>query len=170
MTPLMQFVAETPQDPIWLRTLATVLPIVGSIVIAVISAPKLIERFRQKKAEREANHPPADSPAVQVAVAATERAATDPIVRLFIDDLHQRLNLAHEEAAELHRLRAVDAGTIARLTAEIADKEERLDTCEQELANKTTQNRSLIRRLEELKRELDTTRRKLAECLEGKQP
>lgn len=169
MTPLMQFVAETPQDPIWLRTLATVLPIVGSIVIAVISAPKLIERFRQKKAEREANHPP-DSPAVQVAVAATERAATDPIVRLFIDDLHQRLNLAHEEAAELHRLRAVDAGTIARLTTEIADKEERLDACERELTNKTTQNRSLIRRLEELKRELDTTRRKLAECLEGKQP
>lgn len=167
---LMLFAAETPPDPIWLRTLATVLPVVATIAVALVTGPKLVERMRERRNGRDEPDliPPREGPGVPapVVVAATERASTDPIIRLFIDDLHARLSLAHEEAAELHRLRAVDAGTIARLTTEIGDKEDRLRDCERQLADKNIQNRQLIRRLEELKRELDATRRKLAICIE----
>jgi hypothetical protein len=45
-----------------------------------------------------------------------------------------------------------------------------LQQLEQELADKTRDNRHLKRRLEEYKVELEQTRRKLAICLEGKQP
>ena len=161
-------------DPIWLRTLATVLPVAGSIIVAILGVPKLIEMRDQRRAEKAdpASKPaPLQGPGVpdQVAVAATERASADPIIRLFIEDLHERLSAAHEEAAELHTQRAVDAGTIARLAAEIADKEERLQECEVDIANFRTQNRALIGRLEELKREIEVTRRKLTICMEGYQ-
>lgn len=172
------FAAEIPQDPTWLRLLATVLPVVGTILVALLTGPRLLERVREKRAERTTQSgaspttivPPIDGPGVPtpVTVAVTEKASLDPVLRLFIDDLHTRLSMAHEEAAELHRLRAVDAGTIARLTAEIADKEERLVECESELTEKRTQSRSLMRRLEELKEELDATRRRLAICKEMK--
>lgn len=170
---MLQYAAETQLDPIWLRTLGTVLPIVGTIAVAVLTGPKLLERHRERRAERDSSTPnplpPAEGPGIPtpVAVAATEKASVDPVLALFIDDLHKRLSLAHGEAAELHRLRAVDAGTIATLTAEISDKEERLQECERELAEKRVQARSLMRRLEELKAELETTRRKLAICMEG---
>lgn len=106
----------------------------------------------------------------QITVAAAEKASTDPILQLFIDDLHQRLSMAHEEVAELHRMRTTDAGTIATLTAELAEKERRLQECESELRDKNHQNRSLLNRLEELKSELESTRRRLAVCMEGYQP
>lgn len=100
-------------------------------------------------------------------VAATEVASTDPILKLFIDDLHQRLSAAHEDAARLHQFRAVDAATMARLTTELADKESRLARVEEELRNKTTQNAALRRQVHQISRELETTRSQLASCVEG---
>jgi hypothetical protein len=172
VTQLLQYAEGTPPDPIWLRTLATVLPVVGTILVALLTGPTILERLRERKREKNDVTPPPEWPGVPtpVAVAAAERASVDPVLRLFIDDLHQRLNLAHGEAAELHRLRAADAGTIARLTTELADRDTRLQQLEQELADKTRDNRHLKRRLEEYKVELEQTRRKLAICLEGKQP
>lgn len=170
---LLPYAAETQTDPIWLRTLATVLPFVGTVLVAILTGPKLISWVKNHRNPPEVveQHIPPQGPGVPapVALAATERASTDPIIRLFIDDLHTRLSLAHEEAAELHRLRATDAATIARLTTEIADKEERLQQCEQELSERKVHNRQLMRRLEELKLELESTRRKLAICMEGYQ-
>lgn len=157
--------AETPQDPIWLRTLSTVLPVLGAIVVAILGGQKVLERRREKKAI----DPPAD-PRDSVAVAAVEKSSTDPILRLFIEDLHKRLSEAHTEAAQLHQLRAVDAGTIARLSAELADKEARLYEVERDLETKTTQNRVLRGRLEQLKKELESTRHQLAVCIEGYDP
>lgn len=164
MTLLMQYAAETPPDPLWLRTLATVLPVVATIVTAVIATPKVIERLRERRREREEHAPQPEGPGVPpvVAVAAAERAGTDPIIRLFIEDLHQRLNLAHSEAAELHTLRATDAATIARLTTEISDREARLAECERELATTSTSERAVRRRLEQIRIELADTRRELA--------
>lgn len=161
--------AETQLDPIWLRTLSTVLPVVGAILVAVIGAPKALEAYRKRRDGHTSDNDPPTLTGVpaQVAVAATEKVSGDPILRLFIEDLHHRLSLAHEEAAELHRLRAVDAGTIATLTAELSDKEERLGECEVELESKGTQNRALIGRLETLKEELEVTQRKLSICMEG---
>lgn len=175
MTLLMLYAADVPVDPIWLRTLATVLPVVSAVVVAVLTGPKLIERLRERRQEKAAPPPlipPPEGPGIPtvVTVAAVDRASTDPIIRLFIDDLHQRLNLAHAEAAELHRLKAIDAGTIATLTSEIADKEARLNACELELSHTSVQNRQLISRLEQLKFDLESTQRKLAICLEGKRP
>lgn len=170
---------EAPPDPIWLRTLATVLPVIGTMVVGIVAAPWVVEKVRahnrtnrDQSPERSTHALPVDTggpglPA-PVTLAANERASADPILRLFIDDLHQRLSMAHEEAAQLHTQRAGDAATIARLGAEIADKEERLRDCEQELEEKTTQNRALRRRLEELKHDLEATRRRLAICLEDK--
>lgn len=102
-----------------------------------------------------------------VTIAATERASADPILRLFIEDLHERLSQAHTETAALHIQRAGDAATIARLGAEIADINERLQGCQQELHTKGEQNRYLRQKLNETQRELEITRRKLAVCLEG---
>jgi len=158
---------ETPPDPIWLRTLSTVLPVAGAIAVAALTGQKVVERFREKK---ERDTPPPADPAESVAVVAVERSSTDPILRLFIEDLHNRLSEAHTEAAQLHQFRAVDAGTIARLSAELTDKEERLSEVEQELERKTTQNRVLRGRLEQLNHELESTRHQLALCLEGSDP
>lgn len=163
----MLFMLEAPQDPIWLRTLSTVLPVAGAILVAWIGTPRLLEALRNRRdGLAESERPPLVGVPPQIAVAAAETAATDPILKLFIDDLHTRLSLAHQEIAELHRLRAVDAGTVATLTAELSDKEERLQECEAEVGETKGRNRMLLRRLEELKHELETTQRKLAICME----
>lgn len=159
--------AEQPLDPLWLRTLSTVLPVVGAILVALLGAPKFFEAIRKRRSGRLEDKSPLVGVPSSVAVAATEKASTDPILKLFIDDLHTRLSLAHHEMSELHRLRSVDAGTIATLTTELADREERLRECESDLEGKKTQNRSLMRRLEELKKEVEATQRKLSICMEG---
>lgn len=163
----MQFIADTQPDPIWLRTLSTVLPVLGTIVVAILTGQKVLEKRREKKADEAP--PPSDPPSAptQVAVVATEKASSDPILRLFIEDLHTRLSMAHEEAAKLHQLRAVDAGTIARLSAEIADKEDRLREVEELAGNSANENRELRRKVQRLTLELEETRRQLAICTEG---
>lgn len=161
---ILQFAAETPPDPTWLRLLATVFPVVGTIVVAFLTGPKILEKHRERRDAR-ANGDPVPAPVAANAVT----ASTDPIVRLFIEDLHERLSAAHEDAARLHQLRAVDAGTIARLSGELNDKEQRLSTIERELATKTTQNRVLRSQLEDIGRELEATRKQLAICIEGYQ-
>lgn len=164
---------EATTDPLWLRTLTSLLPVVSGIVIAAIGAPHLWKAFQTRRSSQtNPEIPPQEGPGVppQVAVAVTETASNDPILRLFIDDLHSRLSTAHQEAAQLHQLRAVDAGTIARLTTELADKENRLQECESELLDSSTQNRALIGRLNQLKNDLELTQRKLQICREGRFP
>lgn len=102
-------------------------------------------------------------------IAATERASADPILRLFIEDLHERLSQAHAETAALHTQRAGDAASIARLGAEIADISERLADCQAELHTKGEQNRYLRQKLTEVQRDLEVTRRRLVVCLEGRE-
>lgn len=170
VTLVMLYALEAPQDPIWLRTLSTVLPVAGTILVAWIGAPRLLEALRKRRDGVTEERAPLVGVPPQVTVAATETAANDPILKLFVDDLHTRLSLAHNEMAELHRLRAVDAGTIATLTAELADKEERLHEFEVEMESTKTLNSSLRGRLEELKQELEITHRKLSICVEGYGP
>lgn len=169
MTHLWQYAAETPPEPIWLRTLAIVLPVAGTVTVAILTGPKIVGRIRERqKARREGTDPSEDSPAIaaQVAVAATEQAVGNPILRLFIDDLHQRLSSAHEEAARLHGLRAVDAATIARLTEELAHTEGELTRIITDANGKVHQNKELRTRLRQLRRELEETRAQLRDCYE----
>lgn len=165
---------ETPPDPIWLRTLATVLPVVGTVLVALVAAPWLVGKYRGRGGQggeptpaEPMGSPPALGIPSPVSIAATERAALDPVIRLFIEDLHERLSAAHQEAAELHTLRAGDAATIARLTAELADKEVRLRDLEEEYETTKVQANHFRSRLEQLKQELEMTQRKLAICVEG---
>lgn len=168
--------AEPVMDPIWLRTLATTLPFLGPIVVGLIAAPWVADKLKNKNREAAQTAVPATTESegskglpAPVAIEATERAQADPLLRLLIEDLHERLSAAHQEAAHLHAEKASDAATIARLTAEIDDQEERYRSLLAELNDKTTQLRAVRGRLEELKVELEQTRRKLQICMEGYQ-
>lgn len=170
----LQFLSEAQPDPIWLRTLATVLPVVGTIIVATVAAPSVVEKLKQRNAPPQPSPEPTPTlpngaPGIppSVTISATEKAAADPIIRLFIEDLHERLSMAHNEAANLHTLRAADAATIARLTAELAEKESRLGEIEQELNSAQDQNREFRARLRALKEELEATQLKLELCVEG---
>jgi chromosome segregation ATPase len=167
MTLSLQFAAETPPDPIWLRTLATVLPVVGTVVVGMLTAPKILERLRERKAAKAAGTNPAEASLEtdqKIAEIATEQAISNPILRLFIDDLHTRLSQANAEAAKLHEIRAGDAATIARLTAQLGDKQDRLVKIEQQARDKTARVRDLVRLVRQLKSELEETRAQLHDC------
>jgi hypothetical protein len=164
--------AEVPEDPIWLRTLATLLPFLGPIVVGLIAAPWLAERVRNGKAD--------DAPTIDtspgttalpapVAQEATARAQADPLLRLLIEDLHNRLNEAHREAATFHTRRAEDAVLIARLTAEIDELQERYQRALVDLDEQRQTVRTTRSRLREIQTELEQTRRRLQICMEGYQ-
>lgn len=167
MTLWLQFAAEPPQDPIWLRTLATVLPVAGTIVVAILTGPKILARMKEKR-EAKANGTSTAETSIHtdaaIAAAATEQTINNPILRLFIDDLHTRLSKAHEEMANLHNVRASDAATIARLTEELGSTTDRVAELTQAAEQHAERARELIRRVKALRLELRETRDQLRDC------
>lgn len=171
MTLWLQFAGELPPDPIWLRTLATVLPVAGTVAVAILTAPKIIERVKERREAKRTGRDPSEANAAtdqQIAEIATEQAIHNPILRLFIDDLHTRLSVANAEAAKLHEIRAADAATIARLTEQLGDKQDRLVVLESEARQRTTKVRDLIKLVRQLKAELEETRAQLRDCYREK--
>lgn len=173
---ILNSAAEPPPDPTWLRALATLLPFLGPVVVALIAAPWVVDRLRGRKGvdsqheapkEQEPAVPPGSPLPGPLITEAHTRAEADPLLRLLIEDLHNRLSEAHRDAAMMHNARAEDAAQIARLTAELDDQEQRYRQVLAELDDKSTQLRLIRPRLEELKRELEATKRKLAICMEG---
>lgn len=135
-----------------------------------------MDRVRGRKGIHSQHEAPkAQEPAVppgsplpgQLITEAHTRAEADPLLRLLIEDLHNRLSEAHHDAAQMHNARAQDAAQIARLTAELDDQEQRYRQVLSELDDKSAQLRLIKPRLEEVKRELEVTRRKLHICMEG---
>lgn len=167
---------QPPEDPLWLRTMATILPFLGPVVVGLIAAPWLAEKWKDNKHKN--NTPtPGGTPVVTggglpapVALEAVQRAQVDPLLTLFIQDLHGRLSAAHDELAVAHTQRVADATTIAALTAEVEDQSERYQECMAELEKKDALVRLIRPQLEQLKFELEQTRRKLAICMEGYVP
>lgn len=161
------------EDPIWLRTLATLLPFLGPIVVGLIAAPWLAERVRTKRSNGATTiaHTPANGEAqglpAPVAIEATQRAQSDPLLRMLIEDLHDRLDQAHQEAAQFHGQQATDAAMIARLTAEIDELQERYQRVLTDLDESRESVRATRGRLLEVQRELEQTQRRLRICMEG---
>lgn len=167
MTLFLQFAAETPADPIWLRTLAIALPVLGTVTVAVLTGPKIVGRIRERAKSRERGETTAeDSPqiAARVAEVAVQESVNNPILRLFIDDLHTRLSKANEEMSKLHNLRMVDASMIASLTEKLSDSQERLAEVIHDANAKSGTNRELRQRIRDLRRELEETRDQLRDC------
>lgn len=175
VTLIWLFAAEEARDPTWLRTLATILPFLGPVLVGLIAAPWIGEKIRGRRNGEAPRHeaPPQDTPTPPgaglpppVAQEAVQRAEADPLLRLLIEDLHHRLSAAHGEIAQLHIEKSADSGNMARLAAEIEDQETRYRACLAELDDKTGQLRAVRGRLEEIKRELEVTQRKLRICMD----
>lgn len=169
MTHWLQFAGETPPDPIWLRTLSIGLPVAGTVIVAILTGPKISDRLRERRKAKAAGEDPAEATLVtdaKIAEVATVEAINNPIMRLFIDDLHMRLSKAHEEMAQLHTIRAGDAATIARLTEQLADAEDRCRAITQSAQDKSSRVRELIRLVRQLRAELEETRSQLRDCYE----
>lgn len=167
MTHWLQFAAETPPEPIWLRTLAIVLPVVGTVTVAVMTGPKILVRIKERRAgNKESDTLSETNPEIakKVAEVAVGEAVGNPIIRLFIDDLHTRLSLANTEMSKLHGLRAVDAATIARLTQELSYSQERLAEVVRDAHSKNGTTKELRQRLRILRQELEETRAQLRDC------
>lgn len=164
--------ASEAQDPIWLRTLATVLPVLGTMVAAIVAGPLLVEKFKQRN-DPPPNPAPSETPPpgqglpAPMAMEAVDRAQADPLLSLLINDLHTRLSDAHAEAADLHAGNAANMAMIARLEAELQDKDERVSELERELRDSATQRSYLRQKATALTNEVESLRRQLAVCVEG---
>lgn len=160
-----------PSDPIWLRTLATILPFLGPIVVGLIAAPWLVQKVRGNGQSQNGN----GAASVPTATAlptpvAREVSQADPLVKLLIEDLHGRLNQAHAELSLAHTTAMADGVQIARLSAELEDLEGRYQDALVSLADKSEEVRVTRGRLNEINRELEQTRRRLQICMEGYNP
>ncbi len=165
---------EAAEDPIWLRTLATVLPFLGPIVVGLIAAPWLVQKVQHSRQPRTRTTQPESTPEstgpglpAPVAIEAQQRAQEDPLLRLLIEDLHGRLSQAHREAVAAQQQRAADAAQIARLTAEVDDLEIRYQNALTDLGEARQDLRATRARLQEIHTELEQTRRRLQVCMEG---
>jgi chromosome segregation ATPase len=147
--------------------LATVLPVVGTVVVGILTGPKILDRMRERRTAKAHGENPAEASIetdAKIAEIATEQAIGNPILRLFIDDLHTRLSQANAEAAKLHGIRAGDAATIARLTAQLGEKADDLEVLERQARDKSVKVRELVRLVRQLRRELEETRAQLRDC------
>lgn len=168
--------AAGDEDPVWLRTLATVLPFLGPIVVGLIAAPWLVQRVRGNGPPPSEDSPekttPTTTPVLPAPVAqeATQRAQADPLLRLLIEDLHNRLSDAHAEVAAANNARMADGVQIARLSSEVEDLAERYQQALASLAEKSEELRVTRGRLAEIRQELEQTRRRLQICMEGYNP